>query len=90
MKLQVVGYAVAVLVSPPVWVAWIEIAYIIKVHLYETSPPVWVAWIEIDRRTGATSSPSPSPPVWVAWIEILPSAFWIDKDIVATRMGGVD
>ena len=33
--------------SPPVWVAWIEIPYVTRFYKWEESPPVWVAWIEI-------------------------------------------
>ena len=39
--------------SPPVWVAWIEIALYWSRTASATSPPVWVAWIEIMWATSS-------------------------------------
>ena len=48
MKSSAAGPGASGPVSPPVWVAWIEIKDNLTRKKGETpSPPVWVAWIEI-------------------------------------------
>ena len=76
--------------SPPVWVAWIEIRIPLPnmAILSGRHPYGWRGLKSNIRK--ALNETGASPPVWVAWIEIPQRLCRTLSRVVATRMGGVD
>ena len=57
--------------SPPVWGAWVEIAWPQSPCAAAWSPPVWGAWVEICMGNRDGWGAGVSPPVWGAWVEMV-------------------
>ena len=77
------------LLSHPLWGAWIEIILSVGYIHYSMSHPLWGAWIEIERSE-RDSYTDWSHPLWGAWIE-MPDLVIVSSPLtVAPLMGCVD